>query len=460
MTMGLRCLLPLLVCLPLACGSQTEWPIIQDPQPPIDPPLPPAPPDGSSGTEVRLDARRSLIVTDQIILDRFSFERVLGRIADTSGEPGLDARTLYREWWSSEQLPACAAGINGFPVECPRREGDLTTTDPFREGGQTPDGYLAVALVNRFDLAPDDGSSCGEYRMVFAKRSGQQDDNDRNLIIFEAVMPNPAPLEGLSGCRPIVELFAGLSAVDDASERARRLEGFYFDGVVENTHVPAPVCASQLGLRGGQIRTNQFMESPWMLRQFAVARDGAGHVGIRPMAVGGNPFGALFDPGNPAPAAARFRDRFVAHLGSLLVRDVNLLALDAPGEFAAGQSQQGRGEQPAAGEINDYLVELERTPASDFAGQIAAELTRRSSRLTVEQLMRRATARSCAGCHFLAAGTDLGDGMTLPGTLPFTHVSEQRPEPGPDGPRFRISRALETAFLPFREQRMRAFLSR
>ena len=64
------------------------------------------------GLEVSVDPRRSLAVTDQIILKRFSFEEVMNRLAEQSGIPGLTGLRLYQEWWDS-QRPAPGLGLGG-----------------------------------------------------------------------------------------------------------------------------------------------------------------------------------------------------------------------------------------------------------------------------------------------------------------------------------------------------------
>src|SRR5687767_10078049 len=46
--------------------------------------------------EASLDARRSLAVTDEVILARFSFEEVMNRLAEQSGIPGLTGLRLYQ----------------------------------------------------------------------------------------------------------------------------------------------------------------------------------------------------------------------------------------------------------------------------------------------------------------------------------------------------------------------------
>ena len=66
--------------------------------------------------------------------------------------------------------------------------------------GLDNDGDTAIAFVNRFDLADKhSGSHCGEYRIIFAKNSGFTRKEERNLIIFEAlvgtlVLIRPTPM--------------------------------------------------------------------------------------------------------------------------------------------------------------------------------------------------------------------------------------------------------------------------
>src|SRR5712692_11550012 len=93
-----------------------------------------------------LDARRSLVVTDQAILDGFSFERVMNAIVARSGTRTTAIR-LYQQLFDTQNpkpgrvapdAPHCddylVAGkpaFNGLPRRCPTDEGALATTDPF-----------------------------------------------------------------------------------------------------------------------------------------------------------------------------------------------------------------------------------------------------------------------------------------------------------------------------------------
>src|SRR5436190_24384966 len=49
--------------------------------------------------DLRLDMRRSFVVTDKAILDGFSFDRVLQALIDRGGVSGLTAPQLYRQWF-------------------------------------------------------------------------------------------------------------------------------------------------------------------------------------------------------------------------------------------------------------------------------------------------------------------------------------------------------------------------
>ena len=78
---------------------------------------------------------------------------------------------------------------NGYPYDCrpDPSEGAEATRDPFTDESTSLDAYVPIGLFNRFDLAPFDGTHCGEYRIVYPRRSGMSDTGRRNLIIFEAV---------------------------------------------------------------------------------------------------------------------------------------------------------------------------------------------------------------------------------------------------------------------------------
>ena len=212
-----------------------------------------------------------MVVTDRSTLEAagITFAHVMDTIIATSDAPATDRLELYQQWWS----------------QVDRVESDLGQTDPFDLWGGTditenPDSYVPVAVLNRFDLAPANYSTCGQVRIVFGKRSVFRlgDLHDRNLLIFEAEVPNPNPSAGAAGCRPLTDLWNELPC-ESSWDRSWTLRKMFFDGVAG---VPPVVQADHFGPGAGQIRSETFrdqgegVENTWMFREFEVetAADG------------------------------------------------------------------------------------------------------------------------------------------------------------------------------------------
>ncbi len=411
-----------------------------------------------------LDAMRSLYVTDTEILARFDLERVLQALLDSAGSTQTPTE-LYRQWWDLNaddasgvgDGPHCSGTLNGYPQECPRDEGVLAGSDPF---APTP-LYTTVGVVNRVDKMPTDGSNCGQYRVSFnlERRIDGLPDPDFNYFIVEAVLPNPRPDLGTAGCMPVVKLWYDLSTTADASARADALERLYFDGIEGFAPVLRWEHLAGASEGSGQIRANQFLHSVsgqmWQLREYAMGRSCAGAgctLAVRMDTVKDNPFGLLFrTPGSAeAPAqAAAFQEWFVTRVESLATAtDVNDLALPTPEVWNAGESTEpGFLGQEARDFWNDYGLQSEANPA--LLAAIQAELARIGSPLTPRNVVDRATATSCAGCHQIVTMKDLGGGMTHPDSLKFVHTDDNRD----------LSPALRDSFLPRRQTTMTAYLN-
>ena len=412
-----------------------------------------------------IDTRRSVAVIDLPTLaatdengnPRFSLQRVLNQIMVTSAAAmGGGATELYRRLFDTNNNKALGvfadgqhcddtrdaggnAVLNGFAVQCPRQEGvlaDMSAHNPFCSdnalGGCDP--YSAVAITNRFDLAPPDGRTCGQYRIVFGKGTGGQtpvatagnhNPNDRNLIIFEAVLPNPQPFRGLAGCAPVVEYWASLSALPTAAKRAKALDKFFFKGIfgfepaIKFSHYTGASVPQTGVLLSGQIRTNGFMfsagQQPWQLREFNLERACPGNfkpcvARVKLVTTKVNPAASLFDETDVSATALAFRDPstargFFSQIGSLASNDITRINMDVLGpQFNVAQSTSSPkffGIPP----LQDSNYAAFFNPAGTFAANIQTRLDQLGSALTPTQIVRRAQTQACAGCHELSTTT-------------------------------------------------------
>ena len=342
-------------------------------------------------------------------------------------------------------------------------------------GPKTPEAYTAIALVNRFDLAdaPSDAlaEDCGEYRIIFERNSGRTEEANRNLLIFEATLRNPYPKVGsLEGCLPVQEFWAQLSAPGTSTkQRAKLLHDFFyekdpnkdetnlrkkgFDPVVMIKNYGSATTAAP-----GQIRTNQFMTSvnppeerghaEWLLREFHIEKDPSMGIRFVPHANAVNPPALLFNETDNHHKGQSFRSEFLNHVDEL----INPLKMDTPDEFDSGDSEATAFNPP--GPMN-YVKAFESSPR--FKKSIENKIGSGSS-LTAEDIIKRAQTQTCAGCHRLSSGADLGGNVQWPKSLGFTHVQLKDPEVRPDGNRYQISEALRGNFLPHRKEKMENFL--
>jgi hypothetical protein len=422
---------------------------------------------------ITVDARRSLAVTEQTILARFSFERVMTQLAAQSGVANLTALQLFQQWWDTQNPqpgvypgPHCNdsltngySSINGYPYLCrDEAEGTQVACDPFAAGSSC--AYIPIGLFNRFDLAPENGAHCGEHRIVYAKQSGIASTSDRNTLIFEATLPNPHPQQGLKGCQQIVDIWADLSKENSITKRADALEDFYFDG---GSGLGPVVHVDNFGsnaLGVGQIRTNQFSNttSGWSLREFKLQRTCVGAscsaLTFVPVTNKNNAFGGLFAPGSALPAAPAFQSHFPMQVAALAAATVPQIDIATPDVFNTAQSQSSG---TTAAEMR-YLDQL-GAGASTLRSDIQTQLNALGSSLTPDDIVLRAQAQSCAGCHRLNNNVAIGGGLIWPSAIGFVHVTERETEVVGGQTRFRISDALINALLPARQAIIEDFLN-
>jgi hypothetical protein len=169
---------------------------------------------------------------------------------------------------------------------------------------------------------------------------------------------------------------------------------------------------------------------------------------LRPVTVKTNPFHEMFNVLNPAPdpRASVFQSVFPAESAALSNDDLNRLGMTISDRFNGGQSNS-----------QDFFEEYEQqlllgAPPNAFSAAIDAELAAIGrSDLDAEDVARRATTQSCAGCHELSNGKRLGGSVDpeWPSSRGFVHVDENR----------FLSQALWCTFLPFRKSVLDAFFT-
>lgn len=421
-----------------------------------------------------IDVRRSLAVTEQTILTRFSLQRVMTQLATQSGVPGLTATALFQQWWDTQNpgpglypgphcddtvTPPIGSTINGYSYLCRAgAEGAQASCDPFAANSSC--AYIPIGLFNRYDQAPENGAHCGEYRIVYAKASGVNSTSDRNLLIFEAALANPHPQQGLKGCQQILDTWADLTPQNDIQARAAALESFYFSGQGDVGPVVSIANFGDNALGAGQIRTNQFSNTTtgWSLREFKLLRSCSGNTcsSLRfvPVTDKNNSFGGLFDPSSSYATAPAFRSFFPSQTANLNANSLAALDISTPDVFNTAQSQASG---VTAAEMR-YSVQFGSAP-SQLRTDLQTQLTSLGSTLTPDDIVARAQALSCAGCHRLSNSAYLGGGLTWPSSLGFTHVTERETEVVGGETRFVISQTLVDVLLPARKAIFEDFLN-
>jgi hypothetical protein len=410
----------------------------------------------------------ALLVRDPEVLKSFSLQRVLEQIISTSTASITPAELLQRlfdtdnaraEAVFADAMHCNDEGNQAFlsnpGASCGRVEGRLARSPDLLLPGK-PDSFVPIALVNRFDLTPRNVATCGEYRVVYAKLSGKTDPKDRVFLIFEASLPNP--LGGLAACRPVAELWAGLPATLDVSARTRQLEALFFNGMAS---LPPVLHAEHFGFAGpcdyagscGQVRLGQGMQAPFEFRQFRLQAPAGTQLSFVPVTDGGALRPELFGMSESGPAAEA-----VSMVGSELL---TLSATDAARIKVRGFPGYETGVSALDGDAKpDFAARLQANPGraaleSRLDNHLAAldlSACPPDDPLTVEAVLARTAAVSCAGCHapdrFLPKGRQLGCGVVWPSSLGEAHIDEQG----------NLSEALTTVFLPHRAQVLATFL--
>jgi hypothetical protein len=326
--------------------------------------------------------------------------------------------------------------LNGYSLLCPRRESEQFAN---------LDAWFPIAMVNRLDLAPADGADCGQQRMIFANNSPIG--NSRMFMILEAQLPNPNPECGVDACRPIADFWSSLGAVDDPTARGRMLaDAFLRSGVGPF----APFMNSDhLGPAGGQVRTNNFDDFEWTLREFHF--QSAPDVLPLPAPVAEAPNGELWNDLSTLPQGKACRQNFLEAMDGLLGDNLNAMSFPVAEECKDSESPNDFSRQ-------DYSAHL-ASGSGEFIGELQAKLN--GTGLSPLDIAARARfAGSCMGCHQEAGGSSLGGGLSVPFRGDFVHVSEASVEDCGDGTAcFALSETLRDVFIPERLEALSRFIA-
>ncbi len=401
------------------------------------------------------NARRSVIETNLTALSGLTLRQVFESALANSGadQTGVTAEGAYHAIIDS-YAPAATArdpelvhcddettggspSLNGFPLMCGRLEA---------EQFDNLDVWQPLAIVNRLDLAPADGANCGQQRMIFANNSFIG--NSRMFIIVEAMVPNPSPECGVDACRPIAEFWNSLADIEDAGLRGALLQDVFLRSGLGSF---GPFMNSdRLGPNGGQVRTNNFNDFVWTLREFHF--QSAPAVLPLPQPVAESPNGELWNDLSTLPQGEECRESFLRAAEGVLGN--NLSAMTFPVAQACKDA-----ESPNDFFRQDYVTHL-ASGSGDFIARL--DSIANSAGLSAFDVAARARfAGSCMGCHQEASGSSLGGGLTAPFQGDFVQVSEFSTENCGDGTLcFGLSDALRNTFLPHRLNVQNELLSR
>jgi hypothetical protein len=400
----------------------------------------------------------ALVFHDPALLaNDFAFRTALQKIIDTSNEttvtsPEAFVATMLSSYTASERTNVDANLRT--PVDVRTGEASMNPTALVA-------GMIPVAVFNRFDLTPTDGSNCGEHRIVYAKPDGAAGlpTLGRFLIILEAAYPNPSPSQGLAGCIPVASFWAGLAdpTLTDAV-RVGRLRDFFFNGITQDGVALPPVVAFE-HYRGslGQIRTNNFInEVDWQLREFHTGIGSSGQAELVVDTVRTNPraefyninFTDTLEPQTFSDVRAEFRTDFLANQIPALVAPesagltdpiaiISVIGVDIINRFNEFQAtSQGTSDKPAALIDSTLRSAIQSSPA----------LT--GLNLTDVHMINRASATTCGGCHRFARDEPISPTLNWPADAGFVHVTELG----------ELSAALQNFFLPARERVLENFV--
>ncbi len=366
---------------------------------------------------------------------------------------------------------------------------------------------VPTAVFNRLDLAPKSYADCGEYRIVYSFKKPAPDSSmvQRLFLNFEARVPNPKYKSPgnltakmiAEGCKNIAGFWANLPNESDPNRIGKELHKFFYKetpGGGERAMRP-----ETLGSQSGQIRGNlqaaqctpsgtcsKDNQKLWLLREWRVMPTPVKRIKFPPLqfraeTLKDNPLAELYqdvdDSGQEDSKLSELKRHFhltFAYLyGPALIAPknmpkapnslwiVNNLALNPLGhcncfdKFNEFQNvMSGRSNDNINYNYNEYQS------IKQIINNILMKKIPRTHSLTEKQIILRAEAVSCGGCHKFVAGRHIGklnnNEIQWPDTNErFVHISEINNKHID-----RLSVGLKNKYLPYRKFNLEQFINR
>jgi hypothetical protein len=400
----------------------------------------------------------SVVITkknpDILDAEAFSLAKTLDNIITTARSVGAEPKAAEREALLDTLLEGLRAdelsNKDGIIFSLKPRDSELALTAKDLLDAQGPNGMQPVGLFNRLDLAPQDLSNCGEYRIVYAKNFRLSD--QRFFLIFEAALRNS---HGVVGCQQVAAFWTHLKTLSPDQQKRALITFYYSGGPISTGGLAAydfkPVVHFQhFGQWGeGQVRWNQAPETsqPWHLREWNVILSEARTPIFNAAPTKETPLPAYFGekpvinarpPDAVSELQASFQNEFlgtyVGQLTSIDAEAVKEKRLVGEQELIAGLGVKVQPKFYGAESIADngpHVDSPTERAGDDFKAKVATQLGKLNNKLadecklTAEHVLNRMGAMTCGGCHHFSNGRFIAPGFQWPRSLRFVHIDEQ-----------------------------------
>jgi len=377
----------------------------------------------------------------------FSLDKTLTKIRNTSNEAATDNSNTQLLGSLFNTLTTIQKENNSVNMDLQSRnqEANLSPSNLINHD------MLPTAVFNRFDLSASDGKHCGEYRIIYHMNNGA----GRFFLIFEAQYPNPEPSEGSRGCYTVADFWQKVGQ-KTKTEALVELEKFFYQGVEhEGINLPAAINFTHYTHETGQIRSNQFVNGPWQLREFKTDIDASGKAVLVADTVKDNPLVELFvnqqDSETDALKTLRvafnndFSNHYIDNLLTPEKQSNSPESINIINGFSLGNNNQYN-EFQSDSSSSDNTAQKSNTALDAAINNKLDELS--LSGYTAQMIRNRAEAMTCGGCHQNSNGAEVAPNVHWPNSGFFVHADE----------RGNLSQALTEQFLPARASLLENYL--